>query len=291
MKTKFFAMICALSLLLCSAIANASIKPQNLVVSTPSGIIASTAMNIGDTLQLHAKASPDGASIGTIAWKSSKTSVAKVSADGFVVARKAGKTVVSAISKKWKKTGKITITVIDPTMPTEIIIDQKGTSILYMDQKLVLSATMRPSSAKSDILWHSANTRICTVSKVGVVTPKKEGITTIIAKTKRGRKVSRLTVRVVDPFAPSSIEILANKPTVMYRGEQLQFICKLSMGWPLRPDQTENPNSYKFKWSTSNKKVVSVVDGLVLAKAKGKAKITAKCIIGGKSDTVLVYVK
>lgn len=65
---------------------------------------------------------------------------------------------------------------------------------------------------------------------------------------------------------------ITNKRETMIKGKQYPLSA---FPYPLKT--TGNSNSdYDIVWSSSNKEVVTVVDGLMIAKKAGKATITAK---------------
>lgn len=112
----------------------------------------------------------------------------------------------------------------------------------------------------------SGNKRVASVTRDGVVTAKKAGTAKITIKLTDKKKIT-LKVKVVDPYAASSVAIAQGKNYTMKVGETLQLNAVLS------PETAQST----LKWSSSKKKVASVsADGVVSALKKGKAKITVK---------------
>ena len=123
---------------------------------------------------------------------SSKKSVATVSKKGLVTAKAAGTAKVT-ITLTNKKKITVTVKVTDPTKPTGISLSKSGTVKLPLKQKLTLTATLKPSTAKGKITWSTSNKKVATV-KNGVVTPKKKGTVTITAKCGKYKKTIKVKV-------------------------------------------------------------------------------------------------
>lgn len=112
----------------------------------------------------------------------------------------------------------------------------------------------------------SGNKRVASVTRDGVVTAKKAG-TAKITITLTNKKKLTLKVKVVNPYAASSVAIAQGRTYTMKVGETLQLNAVLS------PETAQST----FAWSSSKKKVASVSpDGVVSALKKGKTKITVK---------------
>lgn len=122
-------------------------------------------MTVGDAQTLKAKPTPSNAMMGKITWKSSNKSVAEVSSNGRVNAKKLGKTIISAQLASGK-TAKCTVYVNNDT-----IYLAKGKS-----------KTVKLQNVSSKVSWKVKNSTIATVSKAGKVTAKKDGKTTITYK-------------------------------------------------------------------------------------------------------------
>ena len=104
----------------------------------------------------------------------------------------------------------------------------------------------------------------------------KEGKVKVTAKTTAGKKYT-VTVTVKDPYVPTSVSL--GSSFEMLVGETL------ALDPVLVPDTARTT----YKWSTSEKKVVAVSDGVLTALREGKSKITVKTA-NGKKATVSVKV-
>lgn len=103
-----------------------------------------------------------------ITWDSSKKSVASVSSDGKVIAKKKGKTVITATVGNQKKTCKVTVEV--PKLSEKSLTMDIG-------DKYKISL----SGCKHSVRWSSSDPNVAKISG-GKITAKNPGKTTIVAK-------------------------------------------------------------------------------------------------------------
>ena len=164
------------------AAATVAVDPASTAKNTKATALAAP----GSAMQLNL-----GGATGK-KFKSSKKKVATVNKNGVVTFKKGGK--VKITYKVGKQTRKVTLTVIDPTMPTAIALNQTGTVAAKVGDAVTLTATMN-EGAVSAIKWKTSNKKVATV-KNGVVTFKKAGKVTITAVTKRGKKKAKVTYTV-----------------------------------------------------------------------------------------------
>lgn len=127
----------------------------------------------------------------TVSWKSSDTSVAKVSSDGKVTAVKKGTATITASFKNGGKTYKATceITVKNPSLKLD-----KTSVTLSVKSSVTLSATTMPSSAT--VTWKSSDASVAKVSSSGKVTGVKAGTATITASISYHGKTYKSTCKV-----------------------------------------------------------------------------------------------
>ena len=143
-------------------------------------------VNVGGQLQLN---------LGNLKpqrYQSTKKKIATVDANGLVTAKKAGKTkIVITLNKKTKI--KLTLTVIDPTIPNRVTLNVPTRTVKKGDT-VTLQAVL-PEGTSSGIKWTSSNKKVATV-KNGVVKFKKKGSVTITATATRGKKKAKVKFKV-----------------------------------------------------------------------------------------------
>ena len=148
-------------------------------------------------------------------------------------------------------------------IPAESLSIAEGKSLtVYVGQTLQLTAVQEPSNAEMDVKWKSSSSSV-SVSKTGLLTPKRSGKATITAKTEND-KTATVEVKAVDA---KSVSIDEGKSLTMKVGEALQLNATVL------PGQVKT----KLTWSSGNKKIATVSKtGLVKAKKKGTVTITVK---------------
>lgn len=205
----------------------------------------------------------------TISWRSSKTSVATVSNNGKITAKKKGKATITATIGTTAK--KCTVTVESPKL--------NNTSLSL---NLGQMRKLKLSGCKHSIKWTSSNTSIAKVKK-GTVTAKRVGSAKITAKV-HGKKFT--------------CKVIVKKPTVQ---EILLGTNSIQMGyWKEQELQISTlpanaMNYYKISVTSSDSSIVSAsfddYDNTVLLNSNnksGKAVITVS--IGGKTAKCQVNV-
>lgn len=226
----------------------------------------------------------------TVTWKSDNDKVATVDASGNVKAVAAGTAKITATSTAAPtKSDVCTVTVTaedkkDDEKPADTTVAVSGITLnaktiyLKTGTKFTARAAVAPANATNKkVTWTSNKKNIATVSTSGVITAKKKtGKATITAKA--GNKSAKITVNVVKKAKKTtSVKLSKSKVTLTVK-DNVALAATLSKG-----------ATSKVKWTTSDKKVASVKDGVVTAKKKGVAVITATA--DGKSADCVVTVK
>lgn len=182
---------------------------------------------------------PEGA-IKEIIWSSSKREVATVNSAGKVTAKKAGACNITAKLKNGKEYY-CKVYVEDPALSKKDLRMIKGETY-----------TLKTKYAYHPVTWKSKEPKIAKVDKNGKVTARKKGTTYIWAYM--GSKRMQCKVVVEEPK-------LSKKTLKIGQGGSTELYLK---GTKRKP-----------KWSTSSKKIVTVKNGRIIAKKKGRANITA----------------
>ena len=228
----------------------------------------------GKTYTLKATVTPKDCTDKSVKWKSSKSSVVKVDANGKVTAKKAGTATITAATKNGlKATCKITVT--DPATKvylTPAMSIKKGSSVK-------LTASVFPKTTTDKLTWSTSNKKVVTVTKSGKIKGVKTGTATITVKTTSGKKATCKVTVVKSNKKSAGIKLSAKKLTLKQNATK-----------QLKAALDKNATD-KVTWSSSNKKVATVdKNGVVTAVKKGTVTITAKTS-GGKKATCKVTVK
>lgn len=157
-------------------------------------------------------------------------------------------------------------------------VEMQVSEVKVEKKKMVqLKANVLPNNASyPEITWTSSDTTIATVNDKGLVTGKSKGTAIIKAETSNG-KYAECEVTVTIPCA---ILMLDSYSKTLYKNETSTLIPTTS---PL--DSTD-----EIVWTSSAPTIVSVSDGVILARGAGKATITATAD-SGVSASCIVTVK
>ena len=253
--------------------------PATRIAITPS---RATLISVGDTEQLTATvydANDDIIPSATVAWSSSDTSVATVSARGLVTAVGRGSTRITATSGGVN--GRASITVTLPASRIEVEPSSaKLTSVGATEQ---LTATVY--DANDDIIpgatvaWSSSDSTVATVSARGQVTAVSGGSTMITATS--GSVNGRASITVTLPASRIEVEPSSAKLTSVGATEQLTAT--------VYDANNDVIGGASVAWTSSDTSVATVdTDGLVTAESSGSTTITATS--GGKSGRASITV-
>ena len=214
----------------------------------------------GSTLALRATVSPADATNKTLKWASSNTKVATVSKKGIVTAVAPGtaKIVVKTVDGGFKQVCKVTVVVT----PTGLVLNHSKAGV-DVGKKLRLTAQVTPDDAAQTVTWRSADKKIATVSKTGVVTGIAAGKVKITASTPNGVKQTCVV----------TVYQTVNKVTLNTTNAILAPQETLNLKAAVAPN---NAVGSEITWKTSDAAVATVSrTGKVTAVAPGTAKITA----------------
>ena len=240
----------------------------------------SVTLGVGDTKTIKATVKPSDATTKTVTWKSSKTSVAKVSSSGKVTAVAAGSATITATTKDGSFTATCKVTVNSSVKVTGVTLDKTSVN-LKIGAATQLTPTVKPSNATNKaVSWSSSNKEVAYVSSSGKVSGYATGTATITCKTKDGGYTATCKVTVKTPVEG----ITLNKSSVtLVKGKTTTLVATV---------KPEKASDKTVTWTSSNTTVATVSSaGKVTAKAKGTATITAKTKDGGFKATCKVTVK
>ncbi|MGI6174367.1 MAG: Ig-like domain-containing protein, partial [Christensenellales bacterium] len=144
---------------------------------------------------------------------------------------------------------------------TEITIDLAASSTYR------LRASVLPAKAKQSVIWRSGNKNIATVSTKGLVRAYRTGDLKISVRPSKVRTKAMCSVHVIDSMCPDSVVLHYGGSLTLNVFDRVQLV---SFALP-----SEKSQSIRFR--SSNPKVLSVTptDGILTARSRGNARITA----------------
>ena len=181
-----------------SDISLVTVTNPNVPVSGVSLDSARLSLETGEKHTLKATVSPSDATDKSVTWKSSKTTVAKVSTSGVVTAVAPGTATVTVTTTDGSKTATCVVTVVAPTVNVTGVTLNASSISIEKGSTAILTATVLPSDATDkSVTWKSSKTAVAKVSASGVVTAIAVGTATITVTTVDGAKTATCTVKVV----------------------------------------------------------------------------------------------
>lgn len=241
---------------------------------------------VGETYTINTNMSND-----VLKWSSDNNGVVTVQ-NGVVTAVGVGKATITVATLDGQSTATITVTV--NSVPTgdsgnnvvnisvsDVTLNKKSAS-MYVGDTLTLNATISPSNATNkNVTWSSSNESIAVVQN-GVVTAIGKGSATITVTTVDGKKTDEIELTVKKKtIKVSSVSLNKSKVTMYVDG-------KVTLKATILPSNATNKN---VTWSSSNKKVVTVKNGVVTGVAKGTATVTVTTKDGKKTAKATITVK
>ena len=172
-----------------------TIKVQNVAVKSVKLNKKSVSLNKGEKVTLKATVAPSNATVKTVKWSTSNSSVATVK-NGVVTAVSSGTATI--VAKSGTKSAKCTVVVAaDAVVVTGVTINPETVTPIAVSATTALSATVTPENASNKaVTWSSVDPKIATVDNNGVVKGIAPGKTTIKVVTADGGFSDERTVLV-----------------------------------------------------------------------------------------------
>lgn len=238
-------------------------------------------MNLGSTLALSARLTPSTAQ-SALTWRSSSTNIASVDGNGVVTAHSAGTTTITVTTAQGNMSASISITVVDPSKPTQVSLSQTGTISLGLNSQLQLNAIVTPSTSTAGLTWRSSSPSVASVDENGVITPHKEGVTTISVSAGDLRQVASVRIEVTDPLKPTAITLNETTGTI-----DLALDKTLTLKATLAPATAKAT----LTWRSSSTAIATVDEqGVVTPHREGITAITVTADNSRLSATVNVRI-
>ena len=247
-------------------------SPEKIELSAKNKTI-----NVNSSFDLVATVLPETTHNKAITWKSTDESVATVDSNGKVKGLKTGTCKIKATASDGKTVAECSVKVM--VLAESVTLTSANLSI-EKGQTYTFKATVLPENAtEKNITWTSSDDKVATVDKNGKITTLKAGVAVIKAATTTDGVFATCTVNVK---VKSTSITLNKKEATVYAGKTLKLTAKVA------PDDTTNT---EVIWITDKADIATVSNGVVTAKAPGKAVITAKTKDSGVTATCTVTVK
>ena len=234
---------------------------------------------IGDSKKIYSVVSPDNSLLSKLVYSSSDTSVATISSDGIITAKKKGTTTIKARIPEEEISTSIDIVVKDKILER---IDLSSTNLsLTVGDSYTLKSYFYPNDAISYVTYTSNDSSIASVNSKGEVTALKEGITTIYAKGNNS-VIAKCDVVVKNGT------ILASGLSASLEKNSISVGETSKIEYKIKPVEATD-KKVTFVSSNSNVAVVSN-DGVVTGVKPGNAiiMVTTSC---GVSESLPIKVK
>ncbi|MDD6489540.1 MAG: SH3 domain-containing protein [Clostridia bacterium] len=215
----------------------------------------------GKSLTLTATTKPESNS--KVNFKSSNTSVAKVSSDGKVTAVNAGTATITAYDSTGLITAKCTITVKEKD---SISISKSSVSV---NEGSSVSITAKASDSSMKIYWSSSDLNVAGVNN-GVISGLRPGKATITASDESGKIKASCVVTVKD--VSSGNVTLSRYSTSTTAGKTIYI---------------KGYSSNSAYWGTSDSSIATVSRGFIETKKAGRVAITYSDNYGHKAVCVV----
>ena len=275
----------------------ASPSEENVAVN---GIIlneTSISIKEGKTNTIIATVLPADASNKAVVWSSLQPTIATVSIDGTITAKRVGTAIITATTVDGSFVAECIVTVEpiastdqDYVAVTNVRIN-KTVATLNVGDTEELVATVEPENASIKTLtWTSLTPSVATVNSEGVVTAKRGGFATIKATSKDGYYSAKCVVTVVAPVDPD----VPDDDTILVTNVVLNKTdITLNIGGTEQLSATVIPSNATNKavtWSVVEGNCITVNNGLITATAEGEATVVVTTVDGSKTATCSVTV-
>ena len=227
-------------------------------------------LNKGARGKLTATVEPTNATNPAVNWSSSKPEVATVDGEGNVSAVGGGTATITVTTVEGGFTATCKVTV---NVPVNGVSLDKEKAEMPESGTLQLTATVLPEDASNkNVKWISTNPSVATVDPTGLVTAIAKGNATIRVETEDGKRTDKCEVTVSVP-----VESVSVNPTTA----ELIVDRTLTLEAKVLPKEANQG----VVWSSTDDKVATVNEnGIVTARAKGTAIITATADGGKKAS-------
>ncbi|MGI6173130.1 MAG: CapA family protein [Christensenellales bacterium] len=265
--------------------AEAAITDKAITVKSVSLSYKTLPICLNKSFQLTAKVKPGKATNSQLLWTSSDPEKVSVTQDGRIEAKDYTLKPVRITARSLdgsKKKSTCLVTVKDDVKVSSVKFRKKSVSVYFGNPIQLTCAVVPPTAKDASLTFMSSNPSVAEVDENGIVTPKKDGKTTIRATANDGSG-KFTTCKVTVKRRPVKKVRLNEKVLMVDEGATVQLSATVL---------PENASFPEVEWTSSNEAVATVdQSGFVTVKGGGVAKITAAADRGRVKATCKIRVK
>lgn len=236
-------------------------------------------VNNGETLKLSASVLPENASFPKLVWSSADPETVSVDQNGVVTAHKVGTVKITAVTEMENVGGECFVSVVQA--PKSIKLDPSSAKV-NEGEKITLAPSYEPEfTTVKDLYWSSSDENIAKVDENGVVTAVSKGEVTITARSKTDENVKAESSLLV--WRPVKSFDIKEEKIVLYANEK-----PTTLDFSLLPEDASDTD---VVWSSTDKSVATVENGVVTPVSPGTAVISGKTVDGAFTDICSVEVR
>ena len=225
-------------------------------------------LKIGESYQLGVEIVPSNATNREVTWTSSNSNIATVT-NGKIIGKAVGEVNITAKTTNGK-TSVSKIKVIPDVIQVDRIDLKENNVVIEKGSKYIIGATIVPSNATNKRITYTSSNSKVSVDATGVAYGKEIGKSVITATSTNGKK-NTVEIEVVNQkIEPSKITMRETQKELKV-GDSGDLIVNI---------EPSNATVRTIKWTSSNKNVVSVVNGKIVGHSGGEAEITATSLNG-----------
>ena len=271
---------------------NAAHVPVTSITGVP------TTMTAGTPLALTSTVNPSNATNKTIAWSVVSAGTTGTTINGNTLNATAAGTVTiratiangKAVGSNYTQDFNITVNAADVKVTGVYFTNSQGAvwqSVvgppMKQNETLLLMVAVNPNNATNkNISFTSSNTSIVTVSAIGLVTAKSEGIATITVKTEDGGYTATYKI-TVEPADVKVTGVSLNTTSLTLKPNEIGLLMEKVL--------PSNATNKTVSYTSSNTNIATVSsNGIVTAKSEGTTIITVKTADGGYTATCIITV-
>ena len=212
-------------------------------------------MKVSDTLTLTATVTPDNATNKKVTWKSDKTDIADVDANGKVTAKAKGTATITVTTEDGGKTAKCVVTVDEKAPEFTAVTDITGIpGKMTEGDTITLNGVVTPDTATNKEITYSikdAGTTEAEITEGNKLIAKKAGTVTITATVKNGKTensdYTKDFVITVEAKAPETV------PVTGITLDKTELTLKVGETYQLKHTlNPENATNKNVTWSGNN---------------------------------------